>query len=412
MMNGQVICRTGFARGVTKSCAESTRIGRDEANELSIPHESLSRLHATISYSGGTYWIEDGGSTNGTFLNGRRVAKERLRAFDIISLGRDVDLIFLTGGVSDVSIGLRRGIVNALLVALDGPEQGTEREIPRGTLTVGRTTASNIQLDSVRISKMHARIERTADRLVVTDLGSANGTYVNGEPIVTSALETGDVVSFASTRQFRVELEYGMILASSSYVGLPALPSERPEEKTQLQILQETINWRLLYEFSPGEAESVQLKSRVTSYAPIPLEPVTAKSSIPPNVPPTLLAQVVPPPLDPPPSHVQAPPKMPRIEPIERVLLKGNPPLDVGWGTHVAGREVGCELVIPHTTVSRRHARLDVTAETVVLTDLGSANGTFVDGARLQGSRELKGGETATFGKLSFGVELVRARSA
>ena len=113
-MKAQVICRTGSAAGLTKSCGDTTRIGRDEANEVCIPHDQLSRLHATISRTAGTFWLVDGGSTNGTFLNGRRITKERLRAFDVISLARQVDLIFLVGQYQLVSSAL-----NALRVERD-----------------------------------------------------------------------------------------------------------------------------------------------------------------------------------------------------------------------------------------------------------------------------------------------------
>jgi pSer/pThr/pTyr-binding forkhead associated (FHA) protein len=372
-VNGRVICRTGFAAGLTKSCGDKTRIGRDEANEISIPHEGLSRLHATISYSGGTYWIEDGGSTNGTFLNGHRIKKERLKAFDVISLGRGVDLIFLMAEVSDLSAALRRGIVNAKMVALDGPEPGAARVIPKGTITIGRTSACNVQLEGKAISKIHARIERTSDRLVVSDLGSSNGTFVNGAPIETAVLGNGDTLSFANFRQFRVELEHGMVLSGGSSILLPRTREpEGEEQKTRMQLITDSVSWRLLYDFSPDDVEDPREKSARVA-------PAVAPST--------------------------------RSLPIEAVALIGDPPLRAAHGAHVVGRDLTCELVVPDGTVSRRHARLDVTAHRVVLTDLGSGNGTFVNGERLQAQapRELSGGETVDFGHRSFRVELVRA---
>ena len=75
----------------------------------------------------------------------------------------------------------------------------------------------------------------------------------------------------------------------------------------------------------------------------------------------------------------------------------------------VIGRLARSHICVKNTQISRRHAQLDVTEESVVLTDLGSGNGTFVDGERLQAPRELKGGESVSFGERAFRIELVRA---
>ena len=46
---------------------------------------------------------------------------------------------------------------------------------------------------------MHARLSRTADKLVVRDLGSANGTFVNGVRVAEAPLQDGDLLSVAPT---------------------------------------------------------------------------------------------------------------------------------------------------------------------------------------------------------------------
>jgi eukaryotic-like serine/threonine-protein kinase len=48
--------------------------------------------------------------------------------------------------------------------------------------------------------------------------------------------------------------------------------------------------------------------------------------------------------------------------------------------------------------VNRRHASLEVRADRAWLTDLGSRNGTFVDGVRIDGERELQDGDKITIG--------------
>jgi DNA-binding winged helix-turn-helix (wHTH) protein len=67
-------------------------------------------------------------------------------------------------------------------------------------------------------------------------------------------------------------------------------------------------------------------------------------------------------------------------------------------GTHFIGREPGCAVQIDATVVSRRHARLVVDELGVTLEDLGSHNGTFVNGERLEGPRRVSHGDEIRVG--------------
>lgn len=63
------------------------------------------------------------------------------------------------------------------------------------------------------------------------------------------------------------------------------------------------------------------------------------------------------------------------------------------------GRSSGCQIVFEDALVSRRHAELVVTGESVTLRDLGSINGAFVNGERVDGSRDLVAGDRVSIGK-------------
>lgn len=72
-------------------------------------------------------------------------------------------------------------------------------------------------------------------------------------------------------------------------------------------------------------------------------------------------------------------------------------------GVYVAGRDQQVDLVINDTTVSRKHAQIEVIADgTARLTDLGSLNGTMVNEQRLTGTTALKPGDSVTFGTVAF----------
>jgi pSer/pThr/pTyr-binding forkhead associated (FHA) protein len=58
--------------------------------------------------------------------------------------------------------------------------------------------------------------------------------------------------------------------------------------------------------------------------------------------------------------------------------------VDASRGTVTVGREAGADIELPFTTVSARHARLVRAADVWAVTDVGSANGTFVEGQRLR----------------------------
>ena len=82
-----------------------------------------------------------------------------------------------------------------------------------------------------------------------------------------------------------------------------------------------------------------------------------------------------------------------------RVVWKGGEAV-VAVGEHVLGRDDDIEVTLDFPTVSRRHARLGVTRDRVTLEDLGSKNGTFVNGRRLNGSADLADGDEIRLGSL------------
>jgi two-component system, NtrC family, response regulator AtoC len=87
----------------------------------------------------------------------------------------------------------------ALLAVYFGPELGGgTRIIPLGDgaeVTFGRTRVATVPLDSERVSRLHAKISRNGTRVVVEDLGSRNGTKVNGTRIeAATEVKSGDQV--------------------------------------------------------------------------------------------------------------------------------------------------------------------------------------------------------------------------
>jgi hypothetical protein len=73
--------------------AESISIGRDASNGIQINDAEISRRHARLQFQGGKYVIEDAGSTNGTHVNGQRIASAYvLKPGDVVSFGEGIVL--------------------------------------------------------------------------------------------------------------------------------------------------------------------------------------------------------------------------------------------------------------------------------------------------------------------------------
>lgn len=85
---------------------------------------------------------------------------------------------------------------DAMLIVHRGPGMGS-RFLLQGELEetkLGRAPESEIFLDDVTVSRKHAAILVKGKKYILKDLGSLNGTYVNGEPTVEAILKAGDEV--------------------------------------------------------------------------------------------------------------------------------------------------------------------------------------------------------------------------
>jgi hypothetical protein len=76
---------------------------------------------------------------------------------------------------------------------------GRPYNIAIGSTVIGRGEAAQVRIADVGISRQHARVDYDGARVVITDLGSTNGTAVNGTRVNAAALQPGDVVQIGTT---------------------------------------------------------------------------------------------------------------------------------------------------------------------------------------------------------------------
>lgn len=104
---------------------------------------------------------------------------------------------------------LRAGRFAVTADVVEGPDAGVFAEVvlPDGgrvaigedPVVIGRLPECDVVLGDANVSRRHAEIRRTEEGMVVTDLGSTNGTRVNGSPVREQVLESGDEITLGST---------------------------------------------------------------------------------------------------------------------------------------------------------------------------------------------------------------------
>jgi EmrB/QacA subfamily drug resistance transporter len=205
---GELLISSGANDGRVIAVADNTVLGRDAEADVVLqdPSGKLSRRHARIRLSDGMPVLEDLDSTNGTFLNGKRIAEPRpLSAGDRIEIGEST-LEFTPapdlGPAEEMQATRARRIERPTfapagsdgeLRILGGPGAGATAPVRGGSATIGREPECDLQVLDSEVSRRHAKVTIRDGVATIDDLHSANGTYVNGERILeTYTLAPGD----------------------------------------------------------------------------------------------------------------------------------------------------------------------------------------------------------------------------
>jgi DNA-binding response OmpR family regulator len=114
-----------------------------------------------------------------------------------------------------------RGDAFPVVIGQSGPLQGMRWPLRKDVLLIGRGEDCDILVAERQVSRHHARLRRLADGFVVEDLGSKNGTHVNGEAVKgTARLEDGDVIQVAlAAKLIFIGSEATMPLATDDGIG-------------------------------------------------------------------------------------------------------------------------------------------------------------------------------------------------
>ncbi|MFC1878908.1 FHA domain-containing protein [Chloroflexota bacterium] len=184
-------------------------VGRSPNNDIVINHPAVSGRHLRLDIDSGKYIITDQNSTNGTMVNGHQIAPGSPQA---INPGDTIRIGDLTG--------------NSVSLIIEGDAESAVRTLALGKLdltgqasvVVGRDPNSYLPLNHPMVSARHAMILKQNGGLAIRDLGSTNGTFVNGQRISQVPLNSGDVIQIGPFR-LSYDAEGGGSLAQSMRMG-------------------------------------------------------------------------------------------------------------------------------------------------------------------------------------------------
>lgn len=167
---------------INSSSQNSITIGRNTSNVVVIQNSVVSGNHAEINLVDNQLYIKDLGSTNGTFVDHVKIPHGQS-----ISMGQKT--ISLSGVVT---IQVRNSSEHR---SFSGSQPQLNHDIgnigtkiqqllqQKGSVIFGRSEGADIKIDNNLVSRQHAKISSSGGQIFLEDLGSMNGTFVNGQRI-------------------------------------------------------------------------------------------------------------------------------------------------------------------------------------------------------------------------------------
>ena len=183
-------------------------IGRVEGADLVLDDKGISRRHCEFERRGDGYVVRDLGSSNGTLVNGDKITERPLIAGDRVRVGG----VTLTYATTDA---------DALLRFVAGEHVGRDVPLSGARTTLGRRPENALAFVDVKVSGVHLEIVREGDGYVLRDLGSTNGTLLDGKKVTTEvALSHGDRVQIGASEFRFVDSRRGELAAGGAMAGI------------------------------------------------------------------------------------------------------------------------------------------------------------------------------------------------
>lgn len=152
------------------------KIGRAKENDIVVNDPLVGRYHAVLKIFNNSILLEDLNSTNGTYVNGKKISSSTITEKDKVTLGKSYEL--------DIKSIFKPESKKTPIPSID-----------KNVITIGRSPDNDIVLNNIKVSRRHAKLEKVGNEWYLEDLGSANKTYVNSKPIKKTKITLNDVIT-------------------------------------------------------------------------------------------------------------------------------------------------------------------------------------------------------------------------
>src|SRR6266487_693824 len=207
------------------------RIGRDPESDIVVDDSRVSWQHAVIKFDQldqNAWVLQDTGSTNGTFLGPQRVSQVTISDSCVVRLGHPDDGPAVTcslaaparpasppdappagpprrdeaaqgyqgagAGPGYPGAGMPASTGMSYAGSLSNRQPSAIMRLPTKTLRIGRGTDNDVVVADLSVSRYHAELRRGPAGFEIVDLGSHNGTFVNGQRISAAPVTELDIV--------------------------------------------------------------------------------------------------------------------------------------------------------------------------------------------------------------------------
>jgi pSer/pThr/pTyr-binding forkhead associated (FHA) protein len=255
----RLIMRRGPTPGaIYELTAAAYSVGRGSKNDIVIRDNDVSREHCRLQRFVDDYEVYDLQSSTGTYVNGQRVVtKFVLQPGSILELGdmvtfeyeRITEHVTPDHGLPPIpdSVPFEMATVpapatmddvptqgrapessidfHASLIMTHGPNVGQRYPLADLIVTIGRDLGSDVVVQDPEISRKHARLRRWRHGYSVEDIGSTNGTMINGQPVLQpQLLQPNDRLKVGT----RVQFQYVQEANATSSIGGVLAPKPVP----------------------------------------------------------------------------------------------------------------------------------------------------------------------------------------
>jgi len=171
------------------------RVGRDPKADIVVTDSKVSWNHAVLQADGDAWFVEDRGSRNGTFAGPNRIGRLNIDGECTVRLGSADDGPALTLSVTPPAPAARPRPADIAIHPSRVDLRPTNRlPIPGRTVRIGRAEDNDVRVDDLSVSRHHAELRRTGDGYQIVDLGSRNGTFLNGGLVFVAPVTGQDIV--------------------------------------------------------------------------------------------------------------------------------------------------------------------------------------------------------------------------